>query len=94
MDPNNATIWLNKDWDLGKLDRHDEEIKWQSVCVGFVTLHRITHDEAIKCYDKYLETDPSYVDAWNGKARSLADIKKNKEALYVVEKSLEIVLTT
>jgi hypothetical protein len=75
------------------IDRHDEEIKWQSVRVGFVTLHRIPHDEAIKCYDKYLETDPRYVDAWNGKAWSLADTKKNKEALYVVEKSLEIDLT-
>jgi len=39
------------------------------------------YKEAIKCYDKVLEIDSSYIDAWYDKGISLYNIGRHKEAI-------------
>lgn len=45
------------------------------------------YQKAIECYEKALEIDPKYTDAWNNKGRSLYHLRKYKEALECSEES-------
>jgi tetratricopeptide (TPR) repeat protein len=47
-------------------------------------------DEAIKCYDKALEIDPKYANAWNNKGIFFNNLGRKDEALKAYEKALEI----
>lgn len=48
------------------------------------------HNEAIACYDKAIEIDPMYADAWNNKGFSLDELGKYQEAEACYDKALEI----
>jgi len=46
--------------------------------------------EAIECYNKALEINPRFADAWNNKGAALDDIGKSKEAIECYNKALDI----
>jgi len=46
--------------------------------------------EGIKCFNKALELDPNYVDAWYGKGMALFDSGKYEECITSYEKALEL----
>ena len=48
------------------------------------------YEEAIKCYDKALEIDEKYVNAWNNKGNALCNLGKYDEAIECYDKALEI----
>ncbi len=37
-------------------------------------------EEAVECYDKAIENDPNYADAWFNKAMTLEDLGRSEEA--------------
>jgi len=47
------------------------------------------YDEAIKRFDKALEIDSEYKEAWNGKGTVLMKLNRWKEAIKYFEKSLK-----
>lgn len=46
--------------------------------------------EAIKCYDKAIESNPKYAEAWWSKGHALANLGKEKEAAKCLEKAVEV----
>ena len=48
------------------------------------------YNEAIICYDKALEINPRYAEAWNNKGGALAKLGKHNEAIICLDKALEI----
>ena len=47
-------------------------------------------DEAIKAYDKAIEINPQYSDAWNNKGIALDNLNKSDEAIKAYDKAIEI----
>jgi len=47
------------------------------------------YEEAIKCYDKALEIDPSSGDVWHGKGIALFNLKRYKEAVACYDEALK-----
>jgi len=48
------------------------------------------YEEAIQCYDKAIELDPNYADAWNNKGLAFDSLDKHEEALKLYEKAIEL----
>src|SRR5215831_8359714 len=48
------------------------------------------YDKAIECYDKILEIDSKYIDAWYNKGLSFDNLEKYYEAIECYDKILEI----
>jgi tetratricopeptide (TPR) repeat protein len=48
------------------------------------------YEEAIKCFDKAIEIDPSYADAWNLKGLVLVNLERYEEAIRYFDKAIEI----
>lgn len=48
------------------------------------------YDDAISSYDKALQIDPGYADAWFNKGMTLKKIGLNKEAAQCIEKSMNL----
>jgi Tfp pilus assembly protein PilF len=48
------------------------------------------YDEAIECYNKALEINPKYAEAWNNKGNAYFDMNKYDEAIECYNKALEI----
>ncbi len=44
------------------------------------------HEEAIKLYNKSLDLDSEYVDAWNNKGIALNNLEKHQEAIECLKK--------
>ena len=44
----------------------------------------------LAAYDKALEIDPRYTNAWNNKGRALGELQKYDEAISCYDKALEI----
>jgi tetratricopeptide (TPR) repeat protein len=47
-------------------------------------------DEALTCYERALEINPRYAEAWSNKGAALADLRRPAEALTCYERALEI----
>jgi tetratricopeptide (TPR) repeat protein len=52
-------------------------------------------DQVLECYDKSIEIDPNFIDAWNNKGLALhnlalGNLKKYKEAIECYDKAIEI----
>jgi tetratricopeptide (TPR) repeat protein len=47
-------------------------------------------EEAIKAYDKAIEINPEYLEAWNNKGVALSKINKSEEAIKAYDKEIEI----
>lgn len=47
------------------------------------------HEEAINCYDKALQFDPKYTNAWNNKGYTLGRLRKYAAAIECFNKALE-----
>ena len=50
-------------------------------------------DEAIKAYDKAIEINPKYSEAWNNKGNALYNQTKFDEAIKAYNKAIEINLS-
>jgi tetratricopeptide (TPR) repeat protein len=61
---------------------------WFNKGLGLSELGR--HDEAIRCYENALESDPPYVAAWSNKGNSLNKAGRFKEAIRCCDKALEL----
>ena len=48
------------------------------------------YDEAIKSYDKSIQINPNFIEAYNNKGNALKDLKRFSEALDNYKKILEI----
>ncbi|MGE5634650.1 MAG: tetratricopeptide repeat protein, partial [Deltaproteobacteria bacterium] len=48
------------------------------------------YNNAIQCYDKALEIDANYADAWYNKGSSLGNLLKHNEAIQCFDKAIEI----
>ena len=48
------------------------------------------YEEAIATYDKAIEIDPQYADAWNNKGSALGCLGKYEEAIAAYDKAIEI----
>lgn len=48
------------------------------------------YEEAIRCFDKFLELDPNHAGGWNKKGVALTGLGRHKEALQCFERSLEL----
>ena len=48
------------------------------------------YNNAIQCYDKALEIDANYADAWYNKGAVLGDLLKHNEAIQCFDKAIEI----
>ena len=48
------------------------------------------YDEAIQCYDKAIEIDANYADAWNNKGNALDNLGKYDEAIQCYDSAIEI----
>jgi len=46
--------------------------------------------EAIKCYDKAIESNPKHAEAWWSKGHALGNLGKEDEALKCLEKAVEV----
>ena len=56
-----------------------------------MTLHDMIHyEEAIVCYDKAIEIDPSYSLAYNSKGFALKEMKRYEEAMICYNRAIEI----
>jgi tetratricopeptide (TPR) repeat protein len=44
----------------------------------------------MECYDKAIELDPQYADAWSGKASSLLAQSRTEEAIKCFDKAFEL----
>jgi len=47
-------------------------------------------DEAMRCFDKALELDPSYANAWTNKGSGLSNLGRFEEAIRCFDKALEL----
>ena len=48
------------------------------------------YQEAVRAYDRAIETNPRYAEAWNNKGNALTRQRKYDEALWCYDKALEI----
>jgi tetratricopeptide (TPR) repeat protein len=56
-----------------------------------VALHYLLkYDEALRTYDKAIEINPKYADAYNNKGNVYKDLEKQEEALKCYDKAIEI----
>ncbi len=56
---------------------------------GIELINSGSSEEAIKAYDKALEINPNYADAWSGKASALGFQGKHLEAIAAFDKAIE-----
>ncbi|HWQ19133.1 MAG TPA: tetratricopeptide repeat protein [Methanotrichaceae archaeon] len=56
---------------------------------GIESINGGSSDEAIEAYDRALEINPDYADAWSGKASALASQGKHQEAIAAFDKAIE-----
>jgi tetratricopeptide (TPR) repeat protein len=63
---------------------------WECVNKGNTLSDQKKYEEAIECYDKALQFDPEYTNAWNNKGYSLGNMRKYKAAIKCFDKVLEI----
>ena len=61
---------------------------WNNKGVALRRLGRF--EEAVGCYDRALEIDPTLVEAWNGKGVALAVQGRYEEALSYYDRALEL----
>jgi len=48
------------------------------------------YQKSLECYDKVLELDPVYVDAWNNKGKVLYELSRFDEALECYDEVLRL----
>jgi len=48
------------------------------------------YEEALQAFDKAIELDPQYADAWNNKGVALYELGRYKEALQAYDKAIEL----
>jgi tetratricopeptide (TPR) repeat protein len=57
-------------------------------------LHFNSHDnqfeQALECFNKSLELDPQFEDAWLGKSVALYNLKRYQDALQSIDRALEL----
>lgn len=56
---------------------------------GIESINSGSSEEAIKSYDRALEINPDYADAWNGKASALGIQGKHQDAVQAFDKAIE-----
>ncbi|MCE2507011.1 MAG: tetratricopeptide repeat protein, partial [Nitrosopumilaceae archaeon] len=49
------------------------------------------YEEATECYDKAIELNPDYPEAFYGKGSTFKELKKYKEAIECYDKAIEII---
>ena len=57
---------------------------------GNKLVERGQYAEAIQCYDRVLEIDPNYANAWNNKGLALDNLRRYNEAIACYDRALEI----
>jgi tetratricopeptide (TPR) repeat protein len=57
---------------------------------GYALYNLQRYDESITCYDKVLEINPNYANAWYNKGISLDSLEKYEEAIKAYDKAIEI----
>jgi tetratricopeptide (TPR) repeat protein len=65
------------------------QLAWECFNKGNILSGQKKHEEAIKCYDKALECDPEYSNAWNNKGYTLGRLRKYEAAIECFDKALE-----
>lgn len=56
---------------------------------GIESINSGSSEEAVKAYDKALEINPDYADAWNGKASAIGFQGKHQEAIKAFDNAIE-----
>ncbi len=56
---------------------------------GIESINKGSSEEAINAYDRALEINPDYADAWRGKASALGIQGKHQEAIQAFDKAIE-----
>ena len=89
--PNNAAALNNKGVALERLGRLGEAVVCFYETLNIDLNSTSAYESAIRCLDKILDNWPTSPTGWSEKAYLLSYYgKKNKEALHLVEKALEI----
>lgn len=63
---------------------------WYREGMGISLFHSYNFGEAIGCFDKAIELDPSHIEAWHSKGESLLQLGKYLEAITCFDKAIEI----
>ncbi|MFZ2536216.1 tetratricopeptide repeat protein, partial [Methanothrix sp.] len=56
---------------------------------GIESINKGSSEEAINAYDRALDINPDYADAWSGKASALGIQGKHQEAIQAFDKAIE-----
>jgi serine/threonine protein kinase len=76
--------------EIVKLPELKELEAWELSNKGVSLSNLGKYQEAIACYDKAIEINPGFADAWHNKTNSLEKLGKDQEVIACYDKALEI----
>jgi len=65
-------------------------ITWHHLFSGLTLTRLKQYEEAIECFDKAVELDPSFAAPLNGKGAAYEKLKKFKDAMECYKKAVEV----
>jgi tetratricopeptide (TPR) repeat protein len=66
----------------------EERVTWFPQAVALSAQGQ--HEQALACYDRILDRDPAYVEAWINKGSSLISLERHAEALVCFDRAIEL----
>ncbi len=93
VSPTNNSVVVNQGYSTSELEYIEREISQEAVELfnkGVDRYHSGDLGGAIAAFEKALEIDPKFHDAWNWLGYALANVGRNTEAIAAFKKALEI----